>query len=297
MKRVITLIFTAVVFLTASINAFSQAQSYPFQSGENMHIVIHYKWGFSADIADIGFTFKEVKEEGKDPYYHLVANASTYKFWDSFFKVRDLYESKFYVKDLKPLYFHRDVYEGGFTAKNWYTWSNKGLSMRAIVDKKGRPRRDTTFNEGVIIRDIINVFYYMRTIDFKALESGKKIQFTAAIDRNVIDVTLRFDKKEVKKISELGSFNAIKLAVAVKPRQMDATNSQKEGDRSMFSVTESSTTEEEGIFYGEEKIFVWFSDDENKLPLYFSAPVAVGSINGRISQYENVKYPITSKVK
>lgn len=262
-----------------------------------MHLVIHYKWGFSADIADISFTFNEIKEKGKDPYFHLVANASTYKFWDSFFKVRDLYESKFSSKDLKPMYFHRDVFEGGFTAKNWYTWSDDAMSMRAIVDKKGRPRRDTTFAEGVVIRDIINVFYYMRTIDFDALQKGKRVQFTAAIDRNVIDVTIRFDKKEVKKISELGSFNAIKVAVAVKPRQMDHKNGKGEDDRSMFSVTESSSTEEEGIFYGEEKIFVWFSDDANKLPLYFSAPVAVGSINGRISQYANVKNPVTSLVK
>lgn len=286
-----------MALFAASTDSFSQTNSFPFQSGENMHLVIHYKWGFSADIADISFTFNEIKEKGKDPYFHLVANASTYKFWDSFFKVRDLYESKFSSKDLKPMYFHRDVFEGGFTAKNWYTWSDDAMSMRAIVDKKGRPRRDTTFAEGVVIRDIINVFYYMRTIDFDALQKGKRVQFTAAIDRNVIDVTIRFDKKEVKKISELGSFNAIKVAVAVKPRQMDHKNGKGEDDRSMFSVTESSSTEEEGIFYGEEKIFVWFSDDANKLPLYFSAPVAVGSINGRISQYANVKNPVTSLVK
>ncbi len=298
-------LIVSLLFLMAtsflSVPLFSQSHSYPFQSGENMELVIHYKWGFNADIAAVNFTFTEVKESGKEPYFHLVANASTYKFWDSFFKVRDLYESKFYSKDLSPLYFHRDVYEGGFTAENWYTWSNNGAEMRAIVDKKGRTRRDTTFNEGVIIRDIINLFYTMRTLDFNKLIKGEKAFFTIAIDRNVVDIAIRFDKKENKKIDGLGTFKTVKFALAVKPRDVDhgkSEDSAKENSRfDIGSIADTSTDEtQEGVFYGEEKIYMWFSDDDNRLPLYFSAPVAVGSINGRISKYTGVKYPITSLI-
>jgi hypothetical protein len=52
---------------------------------------------------------------------------------------------------------------------------------------------------------------------------------------------------------------------------------------------------EMSVFYG-EKIYMWFSDDQNRLPLYFSAPVTIGSINGRVSKITGVKYPITSLI-
>ncbi len=42
---------------------------------------------------------------------------------------------------------------------------------------------------------------------------------------------------------------------------------------------------------------IWITDDENKIPVYIESPVRVGSINGYISGYKNLKYPVTSLVK
>ena len=37
---------------------------------------------------------------------------------------------------------------------------------------------------------------------------------------------------------------------------------------------------------------IWISDDENKVPVYFEAPILVGKASGRMSGYEGLKYPI-----
>jgi len=289
MKKIFFALLSVILFLF-SAGATAQTKGYPFQSGENMELIIHYKWGFSADIASVKFTFTEKSEEGKEPYYHLLAHASTYKFWDSFFKVRDIYESKFYVKDLSPLYFHRDVSEGNFYAKNWYSWQDGGKTLNAIVDKKGRPRRDTTYYENDVIRDIINIFFTVRCLDFAKLEKGKPAPFIIALDKDILDMRVRFVGREKKRVPKVGTFNAIKLAIAVNPRK----GRTKDGETSVFSFGEGDG---ESVFYGEEKVFIWLSDDANKLPIFFSAPVAVGAINGRIGTYEGVKYPLTSLIK
>lgn len=288
-------LFFCVAFIVIQIIptlSYSQDHNkYPFQSGENMELTVHYKWGFSSDIALISFTFNEVKEANQAPYYHLKAYGSTFKFWDSFFKVRDVYESKFTVKGIKPLYFHRDINEGGYTAKNWYTWGTSSDDMRAIVDKTGKVRIDTIYNIGHQIYDIVTFFYKIRTLDYKELEAGKSFPFTVAIDRNLIDISVRMEKKENKKIEGLGTFKTIKLAIKVKPRKIDSNTKE---DDSRFGIGTNSNDE---LFDGEEKIFVWMSDDQNRLPLYFMSPVSIGSVNGRISKYKGVKYPLTSLIQ
>ncbi|MDD2292731.1 MAG: DUF3108 domain-containing protein [Bacteroidales bacterium] len=292
-NRYFRILLSVSVALSFAVTlSFAAAPSYPFQSGEDMEIIIHYKWGVKADIAAIQFTFREIQETGKEPYFHLVATASTYPFWDSVFKVRDVYESKFSVKDLGPIYFHRDVNEGKYWAKNWYSWSDDQMSLRTVVDKKGRVRRDTTFNEGVVIRDVVNLFYSVRTLDFEKLQAGEKVYFTVAIDRNVVDLMIRMVGKEQKNIQELGTFNTVKLAVGVKARNLDHSKDEK----SQFDFGAAvEDPKEMSVFYG-EKIYMWFSDDQNRLPLYFSAPVTIGSINGRVSKITGVKYPITSLI-
>lgn len=42
---------------------------------------------------------------------------------------------------------------------------------------------------------------------------------------------------------------------------------------------------------------IWVTDDLNKIPLLFEAPILVGRVQGRLSAYVNVKYPLTSKIK
>jgi len=295
-KRAINTIFLSIIALIVPL--YLSAQNYPFTSGEKTSIIIHYKCGFSADLGQIDITTTRKTDNAK-PYFHIVANASTYKSADSFFKVRDLYESKFYEKDLTPLYFHRDVQEGKYWAKNWYDWKSEGKQLHAIVDKKNRPHRDTVYNADMVIRDILNLFYSARAMDFNSFVKGKNYTTLLAVDKDISKLVLRYLGKEQKKISGLGTFNTIKIGITLVP-VTEADQEDVDANTSLikFDFEENAKKyNDDSSFYGDEKIFIWLSDDQNRLPLYFSAPVVVGSINGRLSSYSGLKYPLTSKVK
>lgn len=266
----------------------------PFQGGEKARIIIHYKWGTKADIGTVDLTLNEKCESGRRPYYALRADISTYKFWDTFFKVRDVYESKFYTDNLTPFYAYRNVSEGDFWAKNQYSWSNGGKTLHAIVDKKTRPHRDTTFTENMVIRDLFNVIFACRGLDIKRMMTGKVAKYAVAVDKDLIDVRLKYVGRETKKIGDFGTYKTIKLAVSVADLH-EGENDEASGNR--FSLGVDKAGADDNVFHGDGKIFIWLTDDDNYLPVFFTAPVAVGSINGRMETCSGLKYPLSSKVQ
>jgi hypothetical protein len=50
------------------------------------------------------------------------------------------------------------------------------------------------------------------------------------------------------------------------------------------------------IFEGGEKMTVWVSDDENKIPLRVNTPITVGSIKVDLIGYKNLRHPFTSLI-
>ena len=51
------------------------------------------------------------------------------------------------------------------------------------------------------------------------------------------------------------------------------------------------------VFTGEEDLSVWISDDDNRIPVLFEAPILVGVASGRIESCSGLKYPFSSLVK
>ena len=51
------------------------------------------------------------------------------------------------------------------------------------------------------------------------------------------------------------------------------------------------------VFKGEEDMTIWISDDQNRLPVYFEAPLIVGVASGRMTGCEGLKYPFTALIE
>jgi hypothetical protein len=45
------------------------------------------------------------------------------------------------------------------------------------------------------------------------------------------------------------------------------------------------------IFKGGEKMEVWVSDDDNRIPVMINTPILVGSIRVLLKSYRNLKHP------
>lgn len=278
MKKVLLSIALAIF----STCIFAQTTSLPFKAGEKIEVTLNYKWGIKADIATLSFNLQQASNNGT-PCFHILLNAQTNKFFDSFFKVRDIYESKFET-DMDPVYFMRNVSEGGFTARNEYTWSADKKTLYAKVEKSTMDRPvDTVFRNSETIRDIINLIYSIRTSDFKALKAGKPTSMLVAMDRNLTRVIYSYLRSETKQV-ELGTFNTICIAMTLK--NLTKVNAADESKLTIPTGSDSKNT-----------IYIWLTDDENRVPVYLSIPISVGKLEIRTTGLDNLKYPLSSKVK
>lgn len=288
MKRFFSAVLLAVV-LSAAAATPALGQDLPFDGNEKLALTIHYKWGMiNADIARADYTCKDVVINGEKGY-HVYTSGNTFKFWDSFFKVRDVFEAKVAADDCSPRYFHRSVEEGNYRASNVYNYDDVSKKVAIKVTKGSDYKLDSTLYTGSQIYDVISLILRVRAIDFDKIVSGTPVTITMAMDRNMLDVRFHFVKRERKKIDEIGTFNAVEIAASVTTRK-DHFKSEASG--SQFDAVSNA----DKVFSGKDDIFIWFSDDKNRVPLAFKTPISVGSINGKLTSYSGLKYPLTSKV-
>jgi hypothetical protein len=240
-----------------------------FKPGERLTLIASYHWGLvNADVGEVTLTVDE--ETFRDTHYFSARSyAKTYRFWDNFFEVRDVYEGRFLTHNLRPIYFYRDIKEGDYRIKNTFFFHDD-YSISMSTQKYDRPPQDTLIQGHSCTYDFISLFFNARNIDFSSLYKGKVYPYSFVIDRDKYNLWFHYLGKEEKKIDKIGTFRCLKFAVKLIAGE---------------------------VFDGKNSLHIWISDDENHVPLYIETPIIVGKVSARLHGYENLKYPLTSKIK
>lgn len=247
-------------------------ESLAFQHGEKMEFVLHYQWGtINTDVATATVELDSLTYNGEKAF-RCSAYGKTSRMFDLFFKVREDFDSWFTRDGLKPLKFTRDTYEGGYEAKNTYhyIWDSAEPYIAADVYSSKRGMKAITLPLTPCTFDLPSLFFFARNMDFDVVEPGRRYPMTFAIDDDVYNVYFILHGRETRKIPGLGTVKTIKFAAKL-----------LEGE----------------VFKGEEDMLIWVSDDENRLPVYFEAPLLVGVASGRLSGYKGLKHPFDALVK
>jgi len=274
-------IFIILVFISVSFFAVSKekpctpVKNIPenqraYDHGENLVYVINYKWGLvNTDVGEAVVNLYKKRDSSGGEYFHSVINGYTYKFYDVFFKVRDLFESKFSTKNGRPFYFHRDIHEGKYRMKNTFHFQ-PDYSIKAKVERKSDPVIDTLLPGRECTFDLVSLFYFSRNIDFTHIPAGVEQPISFAIDNEIFDLYYRLIGPEIKRIPGMGQFRTLKFAARVVAGE---------------------------VFSGKEELVIWVTDDKNRVPLMFETPIQVGRVVGTLSSFRNLKYPLTSKIR
>lgn len=90
---------------------------------------------------------------------------------------------------------------------------------------------------------------------------------TFAIDDDIYNVYFILHGRETRKIKGLGTVRTIKFAAKLLAGE---------------------------VFTGEEDMMIWVTDDDNRIPVWFEAPIMVGTASGRLAEYSGLKYPFSS---
>lgn len=269
MKRVIIiLILLPVTFLTSYSQCYQD--NHTFRDGEIIKYRIDYNWGILwLRAGDVYFRVDSSEISG-EPAYHFTSVGKSYKAYDWFFKVRDRYEAWAAAQDLRPIKFHRDTYEGGYTKNNRYFFNEEEYQIFSEVESSERPFTRDTLSMPPCIYDVLTATYAARNIDFSNLKPQDTIPIRLILDNEIFDLYIRYHGKEVVENYDDTKFRCIKFTAL---------------------LVEGS------IFKGGEDLTVWVTDDNNKIPVKVSAEILVGSVKAFLLEAENLRYPMDALVE
>jgi len=265
MKRILLAILSLAVSgpLTAQL----------YHPGEALQYRVSYRAKMfpNTEVGAVDVTTTETELDGQK-YYVVKGVGRTLPTYRWFYNMEDVYTVWIDPATLRSERFESDIREGDYTFRSYfdYDWDNK------VVKTRWR-RRQNPYSEKEMpltpeSMDAISLFFNMRTAKADDFSEGKPEMLRMVLQDTIRSIRYRFLGREVKKIRNMGKFNTLKF---------DCQLGTSEG----YSFTDGTV------------FTIWISDDKNKIPLYIESPVRVGSINGYISGYKNLKYPLTSRIK
>lgn len=253
------LLYTSITFSQSDVKAFQAGEKLTFTASYNMS-------GLMTDLAQITMQTSEVKTS-KSTLLKLKCTAVTYRKWDNFFKIRDLYESYVNPKNLTPYLYKREINEGGHYKFVKYNFNHKTKTVKSLRRQKsenfesGFWDRNSTVNINSGTKDLVTTLYHIRNLDIHKASIGSSDTFTILFDNKETQITLTLLGIETIK-TNLGNKKCYKLAISV-------NNSD--------------------VLKGKNNNLIWLTADENKIPVYAKFKVAVGSGELRIQSATGLK--------
>jgi hypothetical protein len=252
---------TWILVLVLALNGLTSfAQELPlkkepvFKEGE----VLKYKlkYGFlTAAEATLKVQATDMKFDNK-PTYRLVVDAETSGTFDIFYKVRDHYDSFIDKTDLTPYFYQENIREASYRRQDKARFYQ---DTKKVVANRGTFTTPTTQTF-----DLVSAYYFARSLDITGLKIGDRFKLNYFLGDEISQLEIQYIGKEVIK-TKLGSIRCLKFSPSIKPGR---------------------------IFKKDSKLYLWITDDGNRVPVKAEVEILVGSVSLEIKSAEGLKYPI-----
>jgi hypothetical protein len=193
--------------------------------------------------------------------FHGVVTGRTTGLVDKIFKVVDVYESFFDPVTNLPEKAIRNIREGSYRYYDEVIFNQEELYVVSQRNGKVSVPKNTL--------DMASVVFYVRRLDLEKLNVNAIISLDTYFGDELFPFYIIYKGKETISIGS-GKFKCFKFVPIVEPGR---------------------------IFEKKDDMTIWFSDDENKIPVSIKFDMLVGSFRCDLVSFENLKYPLTSKVK
>lgn len=226
-----------------------------FQVGEQLGYKLRYGFITAAE-ANIRVESTDVKFDNK-PVYHLVAEGRTAGSFNVFYKVRNRYDSYIDKTDLSPYLYTESIREANYRRSDRARFYQ---DEKKIVSNKGTFKGDgQTF-------DLLSAYYFARSLDISKLSVGSKFSMDYFLDDAVTKLAVQYVGKERVKTA-LGYFNCLKFSPSIQPGR---------------------------IFRKDSKLYLWITDDGNRIPVKAQVEILVGSVTLELTSAKGLKLPLTA---
>lgn len=247
-----------LVCLLVGMNSFGQQlplKSEPiFKTGEILQYRL--KYGFiTAAEATIKVQDSDLKFDG-NPVYKLVVDAQTSGSFDIFYKIRDHYDSYIDKKTLLPYFYQENVREGGYRRADKARFSQ---TQKKVVSNRGTFTTPTTQTF-----DLVSAYYFARSLDIANLKIGESFKLNYFLGDEISQLEIQYVGKEMVK-SKLGNIRCLKFSPSIQPGR---------------------------IFRKDSRLYLWITDDGNRVPVKAEVEILVGSVTMEIKSAEGLKFPL-----
>jgi len=240
---------TNLLLLLCIVSILSYSQVVP---NEKLVFTASYNMsGLMTQIAQVTMQTEIVKTTKKS-FLHLSWEAATFSKWDTFFKVRDQYESYVDPVTLRPSLYKRSIFEGGYSKTEKYIYNADGSTINSSSSIKNRPEIKKSFSISGSTQDVISMIYKLRTVDYSKFKTGQTVSFIIVFDEKEYPVSVKYMGKETVSAGNLGKKECFVLSIAAKTDKLK----------------------------GKDKNLIWLTADSRKVPVLvrFSIPVGTGQL-------------------
>ena len=228
-----------------------------FLDGETLTFRVHY--GFITG-GEAKVTAKKTLLNNREVFHTVLAGKTT-GIVDKIYKVYDVYESYFDSVTNLPDKAIRNIREGNYRYYDEVIFNQKEMYVESQRNGKVSVPKNTL--------DMASVMYYVRRIDLTKLKVNDIISIDTYFGDELFPFYIVYRGKETISINS-GKYNCFKFVPIVEPGR---------------------------VFQKKDDMTIWFSDDENKIPVSIKFDIWAGSFRCDLSKFENLKYPLTSKIK
>ena len=249
--------FFVIIFAFLSVGGFAQDITNTgkpvFKAGERLSYKLKYGF-FTAAQADLRVEEADRKFEGH-PAYHIIADAKTAGTFDIFYKVRNRYETYVDEITLLPYFYTENRHEASYKHSDNVTFNHQNdeiTAAKGVYPSKGK------------VFDFLSAYYFSRSIDVSRIKIGDKFDLRYFLEDGIHSLGITYAGKEKVK-SDLGSFNCLKFNPTIIPGRVFKKNS---------------------------KLYLWITDDDNRIPVKAHVELIVGSVTMDLTGVKNLKYSL-----
>ena len=251
---------TILLIICSSFSFFASAQQLPvmqepvFQSGEVLNYKLRYGFITAAE-ATINVTNSDLKFDNK-PTFRLSVDAHTSGTFDIFYKVRDRYDSYIDKDTFTPYFYQENIRESSYRRQDKARFNQEG---KKVVSNRGTFTTPTTQTF-----DLVSAYYFARSLDISRLKIGDKFRINYFLQDRISNLEIEFMGKEVVK-TELGKIRCLKFSPSIEAGR---------------------------IFKKDSRLYLWVTDDGNRVPVKAQVEILVGAVTLELKSASGLKYPI-----
>ncbi|MDB5006318.1 MAG: hypothetical protein JWP45_711 [Mucilaginibacter sp.] len=252
-KLLFTTFLLAAVFNRSFAQEMTSIEEPVFKVGEQLSYTLKYGF-FTAAQADIHVEESEKKFNGH-PAFHIIADGKTAGTFDIFYKVRNRYETYVDEKTLLPYFYTENRHESNYKHTDNVTFNHqddKITAAKGVFPYKGK------------VFDFLSAYYFSRSIDVSKIHVGEKFELQYFLEDGIHTLGITYAGKERVNCA-MGNFNCLKFNPTIIPGR---------------------------VFRKDSKLYLWITDDKNRIPVKAHVELVVGSVTMDLTVAKNLKYPL-----